>query len=643
MEREQLGAPNWTPEVSLTVKGVGPARVSPDGARAAYTVTGPVMTDEKSEYVTQIWLAGTDGSDACQATFGDTSSDNPRWSPDGRFLAFTSKRADKKSRLYVMRLSGGEPEPLTDGKADVGDYRWSPDGTQVAFVMTDAETDEEEKRKKSKDDWTWKDEDQKFNRLYVVQLSVDAADTRKPRLLTPADRQVGAFDWSLDGQHIAYDHTAGPSADLWPSSAISVVDVGAGAVSTLVEGGYAVNRPLYSPDGRSLAFVRSDAPAHWYFRVEICVLPLAGGDALVLPATFDESPTPVGWTADGTRLLFQEPFRTTTRLYALDIASGATETLYSGGANVEFNLNATRTWVGFAHQTPDRAAEAFASPVQEFAPRAVSQANAVLEGKPIATTETIRWTGAEGREIEGLLTFPAGYKAGARVPLLLVIHGGPAGVFTESFPGAASVYPVAAFADRGFAILRCNPRGSTGYGAEFRAANLKDWGGRDYQDLMSGVDRLIEKGIADPERLGVMGWSYGGFMTSWVLTQTDRFKAASVGAAVTNLTSFNGTADIPSFVPDYFGGEFWDDPQIYLDHSPVYQAKGVSTPALIQHGDADIRVPISQGYEYYNALKRQGVETRMIVFPRQPHGLTEPRMLLKAMQTNLEWFTSRLL
>jgi dipeptidyl aminopeptidase/acylaminoacyl peptidase len=251
--------------------------------------------------------------------------------------------------------------------------------------------------------------------------------------------------------------------------------------------------------------------------------------------------------------------------------------------------------------------------------------------------------GAEGKEIEGLLTFPIGYTAGQRVPLLLVIHGGPAGVFTENYPGVASVYPVAAFAERGFAILRCNPRGSSGYGYEFRDANHKDWGGGDFQDLMLGVDRVIEKGIADEDRLGVMGWSYGGFMTSWVITQTPRFKAASIGAAVTNLASFNGTADIPGFIPDYFDAEFWNDPEVYGNHSPVYQAKGVTTPALIQHGDADIRVPISQGYEYFNALRRQGVETRMIVFPRQPHGITEPRMLLKAMQTNLEWFVGKLL
>ena len=641
MDQRQVDNLVWTPELSMKVSGVGAPRVSPDGTRAAFTVTRPVMTDDRSEMVAQIWLAGTDGSEAHQATFGDKSSENPRWSPDGQSLAFTSKREDK-SRLYVMRLGGGESEPLTDGKADVGDYRWSPTGDRIAFLMTDAPGDDEEKRRKLKDDWSWKEEDQKFNRLYVLSLDKDSEGKREPRLLTRADRQVGSFDWSPDGSHIAYDHAEGPLADLWVTSDISIVEVATAESTAVIEGPAAASRPLYSPDGGHIAFSLTDDPPRWFFRSAICIVPASGGLLRKLSATFDEQPNLVGWSSDGASLLYQESYRTTTRLYSVNVSVDSAETLYSGGANADFNLNASRTWIGFSHQTPESAVEAFASPLASFAPRAVSRANVEFEGAPIGKTETFRWLGAEGKEIEGLLTFPAGYTAGTRVPLLLVIHGGPAGVFAESFPGLPSVYPVAVFAQRGFAVLRCNPRGSSGYGAEFRSANMKDWGGRDFEDLMRGVDRVIEKGIADKDRLGVMGWSYGGFMTSWVIAQTARFKAASVGAAVTNLVSFNGTADIPGFIPDYFDGEFWDDAKTYLDHSPVFQAKGVTTPALIQHGDADVRVPISQGYEYFNALRRQGVETRMIVFPRQPHGITEPRMLLKAMQTNLEWFEERL-
>jgi dipeptidyl aminopeptidase/acylaminoacyl peptidase len=212
------------------------------------------------------------------------------------------------------------------------------------------------------------------------------------------------------------------------------------------------------------------------------------------------------------------------------------------------------------------------------------------------------------------------------------------GVFLDTYVPAPGLYPIAAFSSRGYFVLRPNPRGSSGYGNKFRYANYNDWGGGDYQDIMTGVDHVIQMGVADEKRLGIMGWSYGGFMTSWTITQTTRFKAASVGAGVTNLMSFTGTADIPSFLPDYFAGEFWDKPEVYRKHSAMFNIKGVKTPTLIQHGERDERVPLSQGEELYNALKRQGCTTKMVIYPRTPHGIEEPRLLVDCMERNLEWF-----
>jgi dipeptidyl aminopeptidase/acylaminoacyl peptidase len=261
---------------------------------------------------------------------------------------------------------------------------------------------------------------------------------------------------------------------------------------------------------------------------------------------------------------------------------------------------------------------------------------------PLGQTTPVQWKSTDSREIEGLLTLPVGYKTGERIPLLVVVHGGPTGVFVQNCIVARGPYPIPVFASKGYAVLRCNIRGSSGYGKEFRYANYNDWGGGDYRDIISGVDALIEQGIADPDRLGVMGWSYGGYMTSWTITQTKRFKAASVGAGVTNLMSFTGTADINDFIPDYMGGEYWEQFDRWQARSAMFHVKGVTTPTLIQHGDKDVRVPISQGYELYNALRRQGVLVKMVVYPRQPHGLQEPKMQLDAMHQNVAWFDQHL-
>ena len=301
-------------------------------------------------------------------------------------------------------------------------------------------------------------------------------------------------------------------------------------------------------------------------------------------------------------------------------------------------LNRSRSTLGLALQGSAAPPEPFLSPVHQVAPRQVTRVNEDLPKAPLGKTSVVRWKSSDDFEVEGLLTCPAGYKEGTRCPLLVISHGGPPMAFTQTFIGSPGSYPIAAFAERGYAVLRSNVRGSTGYGKAFRYANYGDWGGGDFRDMMAGVDHVIALGVADPERLGIMGWSYGGFMTAWAITQTHRFKAASIGAPVTDLVSLNGTADMATFVPDYFGGESWEKLDAYIRHSPVFQAKGVTTPALMQHGTLDTVVPLSQGQEFYNALVRQGVEVRMLLYPRSGHGLRESKFVLQSMQENLAWF-----
>ncbi len=628
----------WTPEQEMKVKAIGAVRVSPDGKKVAYTVSGPLMTADKSEFVSQIWVANSDGGAGVQLTYAEKSSDNPRWSPDGSMLAFTSSRSGK-SNLYVLRLVGGEAEQLTDVKSGVGDFAWSPDGQRIAFLLRDAASDDEEKNNKGKDDWRWIDEAVKLNRLNVISLDKDANGKREPRRLTGDVNVLGDFKWSPDGRTIAFTRTKMPKADYWPTADLLAVDVATGEVKTLAATTAAEAGPAYSPDGKWISFSISDDPPRWAGYQRIALIPAAGGTPKLLGETFDAQPGVIDWSGDGKQIYFAETRGTVSRVSAIDVASGTVTEINKGNEVLgSFSLNRNGTVLGFTMQSSDKAPEAYVSSTSSFAPVQISRANADLHKIPMGKTEVLKWKSSDGLDVEGLLTYPVGYKSGTRVPLLLVIHGGPAGVFTQSFLASRGAYPLAAFASRGFAVLRVNPRGSSGYGQKFRYANIKDWGGGDFKDLMTGVDRTVAMGVADPERLGVMGWSYGGFMTSWTITQTHRFKAASVGAAVTNLMSFIGTADIPSFIPDYFGVQPWEDLEVYRTHSAMFNAKGIKTPTLIQHGEADERVPISQGYEFYNALKVQNVPVRMIVLPRMPHGPNEPKMVLKAKQTNLEWF-----
>jgi dipeptidyl aminopeptidase/acylaminoacyl peptidase len=606
------------------------------------------MDGKKSEWLSHVHVGRGDGSGTYALTAGEASSTAPAWSPDGRWIAFLSARgADKpKTNVWRIRVDGGEAERITDEKGGVSALRWSPDGRSIAFVMPDPKSEDEEKADEERRDVRVVDEDWKMHRLYVVPVEKNAEGKRPVRRLTEGAFSLGtaggpgAFNWSPDGRSIAFTHQPSPLIDDWPKSDVSVVDVATASVRPLAATRAAEDDAVYSPDGKWIAYYASNDPPTWRRRGRVAVVPAAGGaEPRLLAETHDHQPDIVGWTRDG-RVLVGETWRTVARLMALPADGGpavfvSPEDQMVAGPSV----NSAGTHVGFVSQSPDTPVEAWAAPLARFAPVQVSRVQE-LPALDYGRTEVITWAAPDGQQIEALLTTPVGYTAGTRVPLLVIVHGGPAGVFTRTFGGAASPYPTAGFAARGYAVLRVNPRGSSGYGFDFRNANYRDWGKGDYLDIMSGVDALVARGIADPERMGIMGWSYGGFMTSWVITQTQRFKAASVGAGVTNLMSFTGTADIPSFIPDYFGGEFWEEGGLdrWRGHSAMFHVGNVRTPTLIQHGEADLRVPVSQGYELYNALRRRGVPSRMVVYPRQPHGLQEPKFILDAMRRNLEWF-----
>ena len=629
-------AAEWSPALHLQFRSVANVTPSPDGKLVVWAETWAVIETEKSENLTHLFLARTDGSQRVQLTRGDKSATSPQFSSDSRSVFFMSDR-DGKKNLYRIPVGGGEAEKLTDWKGTLETFRVSPDGRQAAFTATEEDKDAD-KRKKEKTDFKLIDDKPRNAMLWVLPLDDDKKVV--PKRIVQADVHIGAFDWSPDSSRIAYEHRPRPDADFARRADIGEVEIATGAVKAIAATGVTEAAPRYSPDGRYLIFERSVA-ARTLDGSRLVLLSRADNRLRELPPTHNESPTVVDWLPDSSGVLFAEPHGTRAVIYRMPI-DGPPSPFFQPKSGTIAAGALGGSYLGLAVQSPNVPVEAYVLPIASQTPMRVSAANSGIAFPEFGKTEVIQWKGKDGLDIEGLLTYPVNYAAGKRVPLILNIHGGPAGNFVETFLGAGGAYPLATFSAKGFAVLRPNPRGSTGYGSKFRQRVIEDWGGLDFQDLMLGVDKVIAMGIGDSDRMAVMGWSYGGFMTAWTVTQTTRFKAAAVGAGVTNHVSMYGTHDIPAFFEDYFGGPPWTKADVYARSSPMNFAARIKTPTLLLHGENDERVPVGQAYEFYRAIKRQGIPAKMVVYPRQPHGVREPKFQQHVMEQHLAWVEQHL-
>ena len=628
----------WTPSTMISFNRLTGAVVSPDGKQVAYTVSTPQMEGEKSEFLTHIWLAATDGSYANQFTFGEMSCTNPQFSSDNKWLAFTSARKEDKSQLYIISMMGGEAQQITKQKNSVSEYAWAPNGKQLVFLMNEPLTDDEEKNNKEKRDMTVAD-DFKNAHVYVVSLQKNAKGDHPVKRLTSGNFHVTDITWSPDSKTIAFTHQTNASLDLWTTADISSIAADSGSVKSIVAGKGSDFNPKYSPDGLWIAYASDGGNVKWAQRNDIYIIPASGGASKKLAPTFDQSFQILGWTPDNKGLLFTEAYKTMRAVYSLPLEGKPKMLTPTDGLYGNATFSKSGDLMTYIFQNASTPPDVMVMNLKDLKSKKLSNVNESFSSMTPAKTEVISWKAKDGKfDIEGLITYPANYQKGKKYPMIVNIHGGPAGVFSQNYTGAGSIYPIQAFAQQGYAVLRANPRGSSGYGADFRQANLNDWGYGDYDDIMGGVDKLIADGVAHPDSLCVTGWSYGGYMTSMIITKTNRFKASMVGAGVTNLMSFNGTADIPSFLPYYFGGEFWDRTDVYMKHSAMFNVKNVKTPTLVIHGEKDLRVPISQGQELYAALKRLNVKTQMVSYPRTPHGPQEPKFIQDIGERTITWF-----
>lgn len=634
----------WTPELSMQFRSIGPTAISPDGSLVAYVVREALTEGEQSEYRSHVWVAAADGSWARQYTRGEESATSPSFSPDGAYLLFTSSR-NEKSQVWALPLAGGEAHQVTDAPEGVGSYAVSPDGRHLAYTMTDPETEAWTKAKEEKRDVIVADSDFQYAHLYMGPFgSGIQGDVHR---VTEGDYTVTGWDWTPDGSAIVFSHQSDPRINTGRLNGdISVVNTGMSAgghdfaVRTLVTGAGVEDTPRVSPDGRLVAFVSTGAEPEPVGLGDVFVVDFAGGEPRRLHDTHDRSGGLAGWSRDGSAVLVVESIGTTRHVQALPADGSAPRRLTDGAGVVgsaAFASGSDR--MAFVWQTTDAPADVFVSSTARWAPERVTSMHDDIEMPELGRTELLTWRSEDGRfEIEGLLTYPVGYQEGQRVPLVLNVHGGPAGVFSQSFTGSPAIYMVQTFAQQGYAVLRPNPRGSTGYGRDFRFANVRDWGYGDMDDLMAGVDHVIEMGVGDPDRLLLMGWSYGGYMTSFAVTRTDRFKAASMGAGLPNLVSMVTTTDIQDYLAAHMDSEFWEDYEAYERHSAMYRIGNVTTPTQVIHGENDLRVPFTQGQEFYRALQRRGVDTEMLILPRTPHGPQEPKLLMEVTPRILAWF-----
>jgi dipeptidyl aminopeptidase/acylaminoacyl peptidase len=634
----------WTPALSMQYRTVQGTALSPDGSLVAYGVRKPLMEGEKSEYRSQIWVVPSDGGEPRQYTRGEHSASSPAFSPDGRFLAFTSGRSGK-NQVWAIPVDGGEAAQATDAENGVGSFAWAPDGRSLAYTMTDPETEEEKEAKKEKRDVIIEDTAFKYAHLYHVPFAFEASEIPEGKRLTEGPFHVTSFDWSPDGARIVFGHAPDPRLNTnFMAGDVSVVEVATRAVTPLAAGNGVERTPRVSPDGRWVAFVSTGDQPEPVGLGDVYVVEITGGTPRKLADTHDRSAGILRWSGDGKSIFVSEAVGTTTQVMAVPVDGRPPRPVTAGEGvfgSVSFDADAYR--MAFTFQDPDTPWDVYVAPVEGFAMRKLTDLHAGVPRPPMGRTELLRWPSQDGRfEIEGLLTYPVGYREGQRVPLVLNVHGGPAGVFSQSFTGAPGIYMLQPFAQEGYAILRPNPRGSTGYGKEFRYANVRDWGFGDMDDLMAGVDLAIETGVAHPDSLLLMGWSYGGFMTSFAVTRTDRFRAASMGAGLPNLISMTTTTDIQDYLAAHMASEFWEDYETYQRHSAIYRIANVTTPTQVIHGANDLRVPFTQGQEFYRALDRRGVPTEFVVLPRTAHGPSEPKLLMAVTEHILRWFYTHL-
>lgn len=622
-----------TVERALRLVGLSGLRLSPDGTQAAFVQS--LLRPEEKTRATSVWAVTVPGGELRRLTHGPEDG-QPCWSPEGATLAFV-RRAEpgKPPQIMLLPLAGGEAEALGEPELAPASLSFTPDGKRLGFLAAAADDRATRERKQRGDDArVFLDEDRP-TRLWTISRK-----SGRVRAASPADVTIWEYSWLPSGKQavVVYSQQPGADAQIFHTR-LGLLDLHRRTVAPLAESLRYVSGASVSPDGHCAALIGSATGA--YFGRTAWALDLLSGEQTCLTPELAGSVEAFDWLPDSSGLIVQVGEGLLTPLYRVLLAApGELQSVCRDRPPSLDGLAVARggAWAALICQGPGLAPEVYCWDLQAPAAEPLTHVNAAADRLCWGRSETVSWTSGEGRQIEGRLTYPPNYRPGQPSPLILVIHGGPMGRFRSDL----GALPHQLLAAEGYLVLAPNPRGSTGYGAEFLGANYADWGGGDYRDLMAGVDYLVERGLADPDRLGVYGGSYGGYLTAWTVSQTRRFRAAICQCGLTDLCSFNGTADIPSFLELYFGVNPYDDAEPVRARSPLTFLPQVTTPVLFLHGEADARVPPTQTLQMHWGLRHRGVETQLVTYPREGHGIAETPHQRDLYRRIVEWFAKYL-
>lgn len=637
------------------LRDVADPQLSPDGTWVAYTVIRTdTITDKRDA---DVWMARTDGSQNLRLTTSPASESRARFSPDGKYLSFISARneAEGDAQLWLMNRAGGEAEKVTKLKGSVADYVWAPDGQRIALIIRDADPDSltagQKAQKKTPpplviDRFQFKQDvdgylNQQRQHLYVFDVA-----TRKLVNLTPGGYDEHLPAWSPDGKQLVFSSKRGPDPDRHENYDLFLIDAHAGAtarpLTTNDVPDSAPNygsRPAWSPDGRSIAFVQGGPKELLVYALhQLMVVPASGGTPRALTAGLDRNTTKPQWSADGKSVYFLLEDDRAEILARVPAVGGKIEQLLAGAREVaDFAVARNGQVVALVSQ-PQQPGEVFALG-QHAALRALSRQNDEwLRGITLGTVTAIQAKSKDGTLVSGFSVKPVGYQAGRKYPTLLRIHGGPVAQFSYGFS-----FEWQYFAANGYAVVAANPRGSSGRGLAYCKAIYADWGNKDTDDVLSVVDYAVAQGLADPDRLGVGGWSYGGIMTDQVIARDQRFKAAESGASIGNVLAGYGT---DQYVRDYETelGTPWKNTDVYLRVSyPFFHADQIKTPTLFICGEKDFNVPLLNTEQMYQALQSLHVPTQLVIYPGQFHGFGTPSYVKDRYVRYLSWYNKYLM